>query len=72
MTHQQCALLSLKKMEQTEKCSVPYPKQSSQPTSNQSQGWRKRQIARLLDPHYVSLTQLSTSGEASVGTQSNL
>ncbi len=65
-----CALLSPRKMGQSEKCSALSQKAESPLTNNQSQGWRKRQIARLVDPQFACLTPKQMHGDHSAGTQS--
>jgi hypothetical protein len=59
-----CVLLSPKKMVQTETCSAPLLNQEFPQTNNQ----RQKRLARILDPHYESLTQKSKSGDPFVGT----
>lgn len=62
-----CALCSPKKMELLERCLAPSPKVESPQTNNQRQ---KKNLARLLDPHYESLTHKFKNGGHSAGTQS--
>lgn len=64
MIQKVCALCLPKKTVRKEKCSVPSKKGKSQQTSNQRQ---KNQVARLLDPHFESLTPTSKSGDHSDG-----
>lgn len=61
-----CALLLPRKMVAKEQCIAPLLKTAYQPKTNPKP---KAQLARLLDPQFVSLTPKNPSGDLSAGTQ---
>ena len=66
-TQKICALCLPKKMEQSEKCSAHSWKAKSQKKKDLKQ--QRKNLARLLDPQFESLTQKNKNGVLLDGTQ---